>query len=147
MERLKSHQDFTAVLRKRKKVSSRDIVVHFIVRPSCEENDQKGGLVSSKGSVRLGLAVTKSVGNAVKRNAVKRRFRVLARRYEHLLPADIFLDLVMRAKPGTYDVPSRELDPQVEKIFTKIAALTTKSFETTTLTSRDNDTTAGAAHL
>ncbi|MFD0704536.1 ribonuclease P protein component [Alloscardovia venturai] len=146
MERLKSHQDFTAVLRKRKKVSSKDIVVHFIVRPSYEENDQRGGLVSSKGSVRLGLAVTKSVGNAVKRNAVKRRFRVLARRYEHLLPDGIFLDLVMRAKPGIYDVPSRELDPQVEKIFTKIAALTTKSSEVTTLISHD-DIATGTARL
>ncbi len=79
-------------------------------------------LVSSTGKKRLGLAVTKSVGNAVKRNAVKRRFRVLARRYEHLLPQDVNLDIVMRAKPGCYGVPFDQLDHQVSTAFGKIAS-------------------------
>jgi len=32
MERLKSHRDFVAVLKKRRKVSSRDIVAHYVMR-------------------------------------------------------------------------------------------------------------------
>lgn len=82
-----------------------------------------GGLVSSKGRKRLGLAVTKSVGNAVKRNAVKRRFRVLARTYEELLPSKCAIDIVMRAKPGAYAVEFQDLDAQVAKLFAKISSI------------------------
>ncbi|WP_418969313.1 ribonuclease P protein component [Alloscardovia omnicolens] len=121
MERLKSHQDFTAVLRKRHKVSDKDIVVHFVVTSVPDSNHQVDDLVSSMAKIRLGLAVTKSVGNAVKRNTVKRRFRVLAQRYEQLLPNGYSLDIVMRAKPGCYCVAFEELDRQVHTVFTKIA--------------------------
>lgn len=82
-----------------------------------------GGLVSSKGIKRLGLAVTKSVGNAVKRNAVKRRFRVLARKYENTLPSGCCVDVVMRAKPCAYSADFQDLDYQVEKLFTKISGI------------------------
>lgn len=121
MERLKSHQDFTAVLKKRHKVSQKDIVVHFVVTSVPDSNNRVDDLVSSTAKNRLGLAVTKSVGNAVKRNAVKRRFRVLARRYEHLLPSEYSCDIIMRAKPGCYCVAFEELDRQVHAVFTKIA--------------------------
>lgn len=121
MERLKSHQDFTAVLKKRHKVSQKDIVVHFVVTSVPDSNNRVDDLVSSTAKNRLGLAVTKSVGNAVKRNAVKRRFRVLARRYEHLLPSGYSCYIIMRAKPGCYCVAFEELDRQVHAVFTKIA--------------------------
>ncbi|ERH31771.1 ribonuclease P protein component [Alloscardovia omnicolens] len=121
MERLKSHQDFTAVLKKRHKVSQKDIVVHFVVTSVPDSNNRVDDLVSSTAKNRLGLAVTKSVGNAVKRNAVKRRFRVLARRYEHLLPSGYSCDIIMRAKPSCYCVAFEELDRQVHAVFTKIA--------------------------
>ena len=70
VERLKSHQDFTAVLKKRHKVSQKDIVVHFVVTSVPDSNNRVDDLVSSTAKNRLGLAVTKSVGNAVKLNAV-----------------------------------------------------------------------------
>ncbi|MFC0265681.1 ribonuclease P protein component [Alloscardovia macacae] len=126
MERLQSHQDFTAVLRKRQRVSTHDIVVHFLVTSTPQSSDSKNqmdDLVSSTAVHRLGLAVSKSVGHAVQRNTVKRRFRVLARRYEHLLPAGYGIDCVMRAKPGCYSVPFSDLEPQVEKALTKIASI------------------------
>ncbi|TCD54295.1 ribonuclease P protein component [Alloscardovia theropitheci] len=123
MERLKSHKDFTAVLKKRTKVSYKDIVVHFAVTSYPEDNKQMDDLVSSKGRNRLGLAVTKSVGNAVKRNAVKRRFRVLARRYENVLPQGYSVDIVMRAKPHCYSAAFDDLDQQVNKSLHKIAEL------------------------
>ena len=80
VERLKSHREFVAVLRHRRRVSSRDIVLHYRMRAA---DERAHGNVGS--DVRVGLAVSKAVGNAVTRNAVKRRFRVLARRYEHEL--------------------------------------------------------------
>ena len=116
MERLKSHQDFTAVLKKRHKVSQKDIVVHFVVTSVPDSNNRVDDLVSSTAKNRLGLAVTKSVGNAV-----KRRFRVLARHYEYLLPSGYSCDIIMRAKPSCYCVAFEELDRQVHAVFTKIA--------------------------
>ncbi len=121
MERLKSHKDFAAVLKKRSKVSTHDIVVHFAVISGNATNEQVDDLVSSIGRKRLGLAVTKSVGDAVKRNTVKRRFRVLARQYESLLPQEYSIDIVMRAKPHCYNAAFSDLDEQVRKSLTKIA--------------------------
>ncbi|MBW3088671.1 ribonuclease P protein component [Bifidobacterium sp. 82T24] len=122
MERLKSHRDFVGVLKTRAKVSSKDLVVHFHVRGR-EAGDGAGTRragVSDLGSGRrLGLAVSKAVGNAVTRNAVKRRFRVLARQHESLLPDSC--DVVMRAKPSTAGAEFASLDRQVETLFARVA--------------------------
>ena len=114
MERLKSHGDFVAVLKRRRKVSRNDIVVHYIVR----DDSYTRGLVSPDDR-RLGLAVSKSVGNAVARNTVKRRFRVLARRYEDRLPAGC--DIVLRAKPTASHASFLSLEEQVASGFAKVA--------------------------
>lgn len=113
MERLKSHRDFVAVLKGRRRVARNDIVVHFLVR-----DDSHTGTLAPDAR-RLGLAVSKSVGNAVTRNTVKRRFRVLAQRYEDALPAGC--DVVMRAKPGARDAAFDSLDQQVDSAFRAVA--------------------------
>ncbi len=123
MERLKSHREFVEVLKKRRKVSSADIVVHYLVRGSNHSSTAVDDFVdisgdSSDTSRRMGLAVTKAVGNAVKRNHVKRRFRVLARSYEEFLPEHC--DIVMRAKPSAYSANFSDLEIQVKRIFSKI---------------------------
>lgn len=74
---------------------------------------------------RLGLAVSKSVGHAVTRNAVKRRFRVLAKQYEHLLPEHC--DVVMRAKPSAAEATFASLDGQVASLFSAVARKAAKS--------------------
>jgi len=51
------------------------------------------------GLTRLGLAVGKSVGNAVVRNRVKRCLREIFRRHKALLPAGY--DLCVRAAPAS----------------------------------------------
>lgn len=107
MERLKSHRDFVGVLKRRYKVSGKDVVVHYVVR-----ND-------SESSRRLGLAVSKSVGHAVTRNAVKRRFRVLSRQYEELLPE--CCDVVLRAKPSAAAASFASLESQVSSLFSAVA--------------------------
>ncbi|PLS31029.1 ribonuclease P protein component [Bifidobacterium margollesii] len=140
MERLKSHRDFVTVLRKRTKASSKDLVVHFHVRAddddSAEPEAQRSAMQNAvRGESdghrfprpqtrqrqvrRLGLAVAKNVGHAVTRNAVKRRFRVLARRYEDLLPFNC--DVVMRAKPSAAKADFSALDDQVRQTFTRVA--------------------------
>lgn len=115
MERLRSHSDFVAVLKRRRKVSCQDFIVHYAMR----DDSQAHGSVAA-GSRRVGLAVSKAVGNAVTRNAVKRRFRVLARRYENHLPVGI--DVVLRAKPSAAAASFQMLDKQMISGFEAVAA-------------------------
>ncbi|KAB8298495.1 ribonuclease P protein component [Bifidobacterium apri] len=138
MERLTSHRDFVTVLKRRRKVSDHDIVVHYLVRddshshaqstvssnpntPTAHRVESAGSMDSTLGTPshrRLGLAVSKSVGNAVTRNKVKRRFRVLARQYEQALPDHC--DIVMRAKPSAAHAQFESLDHQVERLFASV---------------------------
>ncbi|MBT1163046.1 ribonuclease P protein component [Bifidobacterium felsineum] len=111
MERLKSHRDFVGVLKRRRKVGGRDIVVHYLVLD--EQHDDQAN------HRRLGLAVSKSVGKAVTRNTVKRRFRVLARMHEHQLPEHC--DIVLRAKPSAASASFESLDQQIAKCFAAVA--------------------------
>ena len=62
---------------------------------------------------RVGLAVSKAVGNAVTRNAVKRR--VLARKYESALPESC--DIVLRAKPSAAHADFLSLEQQIAACF------------------------------
>ena len=106
MERLKSHRDFVAVLKRRRRVSREDIVVHYLVHDDAVIDDS-----TAKRGRRVGLAVSKAVGNAVTRNAVKRRFRVPARKYESSLPESC--DIVLRAKPSAAHADFLSLEQQI----------------------------------
>ncbi|MEE0654720.1 ribonuclease P protein component [uncultured Bifidobacterium sp.] len=119
MERLRSHRDFVAVLRRRRRVSDDDLVVHYLVPDGVGEGETNGA------SRRVGLAVSKAVGNAVTRNAVKRRFRVLARRYEDELPAHV--SVVLRAKPSAAHASFASLDAQMASLFRAVRHKTERS--------------------
>ena len=105
MERLKSHRDFVAVLKRRRRVSREDIVVHYLMHDDVVTD----GTAAVYGR-RVGLAVSKAVGNAVTRNTVKRRFRVLARKYESC-------DIVLRAKPSAARADFLSLEQQMASCF------------------------------
>ena len=105
MERLQSHRDFVTVLKRRRKAGGKDIVVHYLVPDDHHDDDDRTV------HRRLGLAVSKSVGHAVTRNTVKRRFRVLARAHEDLL----------RAKPSAATASFASLDQQIAKAFATVA--------------------------
>lgn len=109
MERLRSHRDFVAVLRCRRKVSGDDVVVHYLMPDDMPD----GG--AGDASRHVGLAVSKAVGNAVVRNTVKRRFRVLAQRYEDELPERC--SVVLRAKPSAAHASFASLDAQMAQLF------------------------------
>ena len=72
--------------------------MHFVVHDDTRDVQASADIMR-----RMGLAVSKAVGNAVTRNRVKRRFRVLARRYEDMLPMQC--DIVVRAKTLTDSFP------------------------------------------
>lgn len=78
--RLRKRREFLAVQRSGKKIHGR----YFLI-------------IAAAGAGRIGIAVSKRVGNAVKRNRIKRLVREYVRQSEWV-PAD--LDVVVIAKPS-----------------------------------------------
>ena len=121
MERLKSHRDFVTVLKRRRTITDKDIVLHVLVHDDASlehANEPSHQDRMTQPHRRVGLAVSKSVGNAVTRNRVKRRFRVLASRFESTLP--LHCDVILRAKPGAARAPFSSLEPQVAAVFSRV---------------------------
>lgn len=135
MRRLRRHAEFVGVLRRHQRVIGPDIVVHYALAPgkAGEEgvlhsrNSQASRLQGRQRSQdvhhsldhKVGLAVPNSVGHAVVRNKIKRRFRVLARKHESLLPDGC--SVILRAKPSAATAEFSRLDGQVSHLFSKIA--------------------------
>ncbi len=67
-------------------------------------------LPNSVGRPRLGLSVSKKVGTAVRRNAVRRRLKEIFRSTSPTLPEE--LDFVISARPAAADASFRELNKE-----------------------------------
>lgn len=103
--RLRSHADFAAALRGGRSASTR-LVVHATLTGLARED------VPAADPPRVGLVVSKAVGNAPLRNRTKRRLR-------HLMIPRLSLvgpgcDVVIRANPAaaqaSYDLLGTDLD-------------------------------------
>ena len=68
---------------------------------------------------RLGLSVSRKVGNAVTRNAVRRRLREVFRACTSEVPGD--LDLVVSARPAAAEATFGELREEFGKALGKFA--------------------------
>ena len=97
--RLRKRPEYQAVQRSRAKVHTK----HFLLLLR----------VNTSGDRRLGITVTKKVGNAVERNRVKRCVREVFRRHPELFPAG--MDVVFIAKRGAPALGSRDVRGQVER--------------------------------
>jgi ribonuclease P protein component len=77
------------------------------------------GLPNAVGHPRLGITVTRKVGNAVRRNRAKRLLREVFRRHRlRLAPA---LDLVVNARPGMEALTYTELEAEFLSRFAQLA--------------------------
>src|SRR5947208_3631434 len=94
--RLSRSGDFDRVYRESRSQSNRFLVVHSFPRPEGEAGDE----------VRLGISVGRKVGNAVRRNAVKRALREAFWAHAEELPAGH--DFVLVARPDAADLLERE---------------------------------------
>ncbi|WP_116116056.1 ribonuclease P protein component [Austwickia chelonae] len=107
--RLRDKADFAAAVRSRRSGGPR-LVVH------ATKTDARAGAPP-----RVGLVVSKAVGNAVVRNRTKRRVRALMKTHIAELPAGI--DLVIRARPtaanASYEQLARDLDRQISSVLTR----------------------------
>lgn len=72
--RIKKEKDFQLVFKKGKSFANRQFVVYLIDNPKTDH-------------MRLGISVSKRLGNAVKRNKIKRRVRVFFQKYQGALDA------------------------------------------------------------
>lgn len=83
--RMRRSAEFAAAARRGSRAGRPLLSGHLLVRPDTDE------------PARVGFVVSKKVGSAVVRNAVRRRLRHLARRYLRSLPEGSLL--VVRASP------------------------------------------------
>ncbi len=66
---------------------------------------------------RLGITVSKKVGNACQRNGVKRRVREFFRQHKNLIPASS--DIIITAKPSAAGLSYGQLCSELTCLFTQ----------------------------
>ncbi|QBJ96524.1 ribonuclease P protein component [Rhodococcus sp. ABRD24] len=112
--RLRRRVDFSATVRRGRRMGRRDLVVHALERGQAES-------LVSHGGPRFGLVVSKAVGPAVIRHRVARRFRHICAGLVDTVPVDT--DVVIRALPGSATASSQELDKQLRSVLEKLNLL------------------------
>ncbi len=110
--RLTQAQDFRHAIRTGRRAGSRTLVVHL----STEETDAAPAAAAPV--PRVGLVVSKAVGNAVTRNRVQRRLRHLAREQLSALPGSGVL--VVRALPPAAGASSAELGADLTRCLHRV---------------------------
>jgi len=99
--RMKSARDFQSAIRGGRRSAAETLVAHYL----------PGGPVEQP--PRVGLAVSKSVGNSVVRHRVARRLRhAVAARMSSLPPGSL---LVLRAKPAASSASSSQLSADMDR--------------------------------
>ena len=102
--RILKRSDFVRLSQLNRKVSNR----HFIAFYN----------TGATRRTRLGITVTKKVGNAVARNQIKRYVREFFRRQKNLIKSGFDINVV--AKTQASGIPSKEVYLSLQNIFCKI---------------------------
>ena len=103
-ERLTKNKEFRSVFREGKSFSNQNLVVYIYPRSPIEDRQ-----------VRLGLVVSRKLGEAVKRNKLKRRLREFFRLHKCLLKPG--LDIIFLPRKEAINCNYQELEKSVFSIF------------------------------
>ena len=122
--RLYRSSDFRRVVRTGVKVTCG----HVVVYAARQDNDKELAAsvtgshphsATSENPPRVGLIVSKAVGNAVARHQLSRRLRHTCRELLPTIPNNV--DIVIRALPGSQFVPSACLEKWLTEAFRRLA--------------------------
>jgi len=105
--RLTRAEDFRNAFKRGSRYSTEHLVVNVVSQPSTEA------------ASRFGFVVSKAVGGAVSRNLVKRRLRHISRELVLQIPPS--LDVVIRAQPGSAELPWDRLRAEATEAVTAAA--------------------------
>ncbi|MBJ8342561.1 ribonuclease P protein component [Antrihabitans sp. YC3-6] len=115
--RLHHHADFSRTVRRGHRIGRRDLVVHIFDRNRAAD-DATSEPVLGVGGLRMGLIVSKTVGNAVTRHRVARRLR---HSFHSLIDdVDLSVDVVVRALPSAASASSADLERQLRAGLSKV---------------------------
>ena len=104
--RMRQRSDFTAAVRRGSRSGRTLLTGHLLVPPA--------GAAGEDCPPRAGFVVSRAVGNAVMRNKVRRRLRVLVREYLSSLPRGSLL--VVRAHPQAATASQADLAAELNLV-------------------------------
>ncbi|EKU48166.1 ribonuclease P protein component [Staphylococcus massiliensis] len=107
--RIKKNRDFQLIYRKGKSVANRQFVIYMRENPECDH-------------FRLGISVSKKLGNAVVRNRIKRSIRECFKVHKHNLHSK---DIIVIARFPANKMSVNEIQKSLEHVL-KIARLFNK---------------------
>lgn len=116
-----SPSDFTRTIKRGRRAGSRTVVVHLVDRSGMSDVE-----VAQQGGPRVGLIVSKAVGNAVIRHRTSRRLRHVCAELFNTVPSTALprsIDLVIRALPSAGTALSSDLDRDIRKALKKLGVL------------------------
>ncbi|MEJ6550208.1 ribonuclease P protein component [Corynebacterium sp. USCH3] len=108
--RLRSSSLFSETVRRGRKKGARTVVVYV--------HGQTDTVVS--GGPRMGLVVSKAVGNAVTRHAVSRKLRHVTAGLLDEFPLEPWHNIVIRALPASGQATSSELESDVRRALRRL---------------------------
>jgi len=113
--RLRNRAEFTRVYRHGKSFANRQLVLYWFPKRDVEQ-------------FRMGVSVSKKVGNAVVRNRMRRLMKEIVR--QHADEIIDHLDLVFIVRKGALDLEYKELEKSVMHVLRKSSLLKRKGRET-----------------
>lgn len=112
--RLRKHADYQRVYSGSRKQFGKQMSYFFLPRPLVGADGRPLRGANPEGA-RVGLTVGKVMGNAVRRNRIKRRMREAVRSQLSLLKSPV--DVVLHPRSSTVDLEFTKLEGEVASVF------------------------------
>ncbi|AOZ92855.1 ribonuclease P protein component [Paenibacillus crassostreae] len=106
--RLRNRADFSRVYRHGKSFANRQFVTYWFTKKEVEQ-------------FRVGISVSKKVGNAVVRNRLRRMVKEIVRHHQSELIEHI--DLVFIVRNGALDMPYKDMEKSILHVLRKASLL------------------------